>query len=337
MASDFLENVESGSIDDSLGPLELSVIIVNWNAKDHLLRAISSIESGTSAVHLEIIVIDSGSFDGCGEAIQKLHPRIRFIQSDGNIGFAKANNQAFQIARGETLLFLNPDTEVHGDAIQTLYTYLNSFAVVGVVGPKLLSSNGSIDEASIRAFPTVLNQVLESNALRKLFPRCGLWGMQRLQSNVPGEVDAVSGACLMVKRKLFEKVGMFSTHYFMYSEDMDLCLKVRQAGFSTHYVPSAVVVHHGGASSSKAEVSCFATVMLMESRWRFFRNTRSIRYAAVYRLAMLGASLMRVGLALLAWPLRKLPGAGISGDGPLKKWLAGLRWTLGGEQWVKRY
>jgi N-acetylglucosaminyl-diphospho-decaprenol L-rhamnosyltransferase len=319
--------------------MDLSIIIVNWNSKDYLLKAIASVEAETRGIEFEVVVIDGGSFDGCEEMLQQSYPHVVFIQSDKNIGFAKANNEAFKVSRGRNLLFLNPDTEVEGLAIKTLYDQLDALPNAGIVGAKLLNSDRSIQKNCIRAFPTILNQVLESDMLRNLFPRAGLWGMKPLQEGDERarEVETVSGACFMMKRSVFEQIGMFSTDYFMYSEDIDLCLKVRKAGLNTYYVPRAVVVHHGGGSSSQTGTSTFSSVMMLESRWRFFRKTRSIWYSRFYRVAMFGTCIVRVGLVLFVWPARRLAGKELSRKAVLKKWIAKLRWTIGGERWVKNY
>lgn len=160
--------------------MDLSIIIVNWNSKDYLRKAIASIETETKGIELEVIVIDGGSFDGCVEMLRRYYPQVVFIQSDKNLGFAKANNEAFKASRGRNILFLNPDTEVEGHAIKTLYDQLNALQNAGIVGPKLLNTDRSIQESCIRAFPTILNQVLESDVLRNMFPKAKLWGMKPL-------------------------------------------------------------------------------------------------------------------------------------------------------------
>ena len=140
----------------------------------------------------------------------------------------------------------------------------------------------------------------------------------------------------MIRRAHFETIGGFSSDYFMYTEDIDLCLKSQRAGRRAYYVPQAVVVHHGGGSSSQAPVSKFAAVMRVESQWRFFRKTRSPAYAALYRATLAGASVLRIALLLAAWPVR-VPLRGPRRAGALPKWAARLRWTLGGERWVRDY
>lgn len=319
--------------------MELSIIIVNWNSKEYLRKCIASILASTSGIQYEIVVIDSASFDGCGEMLRQCYPEVRFIQSEKNIGFAKANNAAFKAACGRILLFLNPDTEVVGPAIELLHRQLTSLPDAGVAGARLLNSDGSVQTSCIQAFPTILNQLLDADLLRKIIPRSSLWGMKSLfgGSDTPTEVDAVSGACLMIKRSVFEGVGMFSTEYFMYSEDIDLCFKVWKAGWRIYYIPSAVVVHHGGASSSQSSENTFSSVMMLESRWRFFRKTRHLCYCWLYRLAMFSSSIIRICLVLFIWPALSICGRASSLEAALNKWTALLRWTLGREKWVKSY
>lgn len=319
--------------------MDLSIIIVNWNSKDYLLKLIGSIEAETKGIKFEIVVIDNASYDGCDVMLKQMYPHVIFVQSDSNLGFGKANNEAFRKSYGRNLLFLNPDTEIETSAIETLYNHLNSLPSAGIVGPKLLNSDRSIQTSCIRAFPTILNQVLDSNMLRKLFPKARMWGMKPLleEKNIASRVDAVSGACLMIKRSVFEDIGMFSPDYFMYSEDIDLCYKVLKAGFHTYYVPTAIVVHYGGASSSQVSVNTFSSVTMLESRLRFFRKTRSLWYSWLYRISMFGVSVVRVGLVVFVWPVHRLYGEDSWVKPALSKWVARLLWALGGERWVKNY
>jgi N-acetylglucosaminyl-diphospho-decaprenol L-rhamnosyltransferase len=339
MASKFPEQVAVTIGLDELRPLDLSIIIVNWNSKEYLAKSIASIEAETKGINYEIVVIDSASFDGSEEMLRQNYPHVLFIQSKVNIGFARANNEAFKVSRGRNILFLNPDTDIEASAINVLFKHLESLQNVGIVGAKLLNSDRSVQESCIRAFPTILNQILDSDMLRNLFPKSRLWGTEALlaKNDLPVKVDAVSGACMMMKRAVFENIGMFSTDYFMYSEDIDLCLKVRDTGYNICYIPTAIIVHHGGGSSSQASVNTFSAVMMLESRWRFFRKTRSIWYARLYRFVMFGVCIIRIGLLLLIWVAQKLRGRRFSSGAVLKKWVARLRWAVGGESSVKRY
>jgi hypothetical protein len=320
--------------------MDLSIIIVNWNSKDYLRKCIDSILATTHGIEFEIVVIDNASFDGCEEMLQQYYPQIRFIQGQQNHGFAKANNTAFQKSRGRNLLFLNPDTEVKNSSIETLYHQLIKLPNAGIVGATLLNSDGSVQTSCIQSFPTILNQLFDSNALRNQFPKAGLWGMRPLFTGDPRptKVDAVSGACLMIKRSVFENVGMFNTEYFMYSEDIDLCFKVREASLNTYYVPTAVFIHHGGGSSSSCGLNVFSSVMMLESRWRFFRKTRGTWYGRGYRAGMFCISLIRIVLLiLLMWPALRIFSSVSSLQSSIQKWKARLRWTLCLEKWVKNH
>ena len=320
--------------------MDLSIIIVNWNSKNYLRKCIDSILTTTREIQLEIVIIDNASFDGCDEMLRPYYPQVRFIQGHQNLGFAKANNTAFQKSRGRNLLFLNPDTEVKNSSIETLYHQLIKLPDAGIVGATLLNSDGSVQTSCIQSFPTILNQLFDSNALRNQFPKASLWGMRPLFTGDPRptKVDAVSGACLMIKRSVFENVGMFNTEYFMYSEDIDLCFRVQEAFLNTYYVPTAVFIHHGGGSSYKSGVNAFSSVMMLESRWRFFRKTRGTWYARTYRTGMFFISSIRILLLLLViWPALRISCRACSIKSSIEKWRARLRWTLFLEKWVKNY
>ena len=319
--------------------MDLSIIIVNWNSKDYLHDCIASIKDETDGIQTEVVVIDSGSFDGCEEMLLESYPQVRFIQSDKNLGFARANNLAFEISHGENLLFLNPDTVITSLAIRTLYQNLCSLPYSGAVGAKLLNSDGTVQMTSIRCFPNIVNQFLESNMLRRWFPQSFLWGMSPLFEKliIPCEVDAVSGACLMIKRAAFESIGMFSTDYFMYSEDIDICYKLREAGWKTFYVPTAVVVHYGGESSSKSTVNVFSSVMMLESRWRYFMKTRPLWYCWLYRLSVFIASITRIVGVIFLLPFGAQCRQRLRLESVRNKWTARLFWSVGGEKWVKTY
>jgi len=325
--------------------MDLSIIIVNWNSKDYLRACLESLlaqhpQTGDpSRMSYEVIVIDSGSLDGCGEMLAADFPEVRFIQSQDNLGFAKANNQAVDAATGDYLLFLNPDTEFESPAIQTLFETMQSLPDAGILGARLLNSDRSLQTSAVQAFPNLANQLFALDALRRRFPKAAIWGTSALyaENGQPSEVDVVSGACMLMKRELFEQVDRFTTAYFMYSEDVDLCYKVRAAGLKTYYVPQAEIIHHGGSSSERSEVSTFASVMILESRWKYFRATRSPGYSWLYRLLMGLMSLFRVSIALVLYGWDKLRSREARYQFALKKWLARLRWTLGLETWVKKY
>jgi N-acetylglucosaminyl-diphospho-decaprenol L-rhamnosyltransferase len=317
--------------------IDLSVIIVNWNSKDYLRSCLTSVFAHTS-LSLEVVVIDSGSFDGCEQMLREHHSQVRFIESADNLGFAKANNRAFIESTGDCVLFLNPDTELSGPAIDTLFARLNSLPNCGAVGGKLLNSDGTIQYSSIQAMPTILNRLLDCDSLKTRWPRSSLWGMAPLYESAKAavEVEAISGACVMLKRSVFEEVGRFSEDYFMYAEDVDLSHKVRMAGYQNYYVPEATLIHHGG-SSSKESANTFTAVMMPEATLRFLRKTRGAEYALCYRVVMCASALGR----LIALGLAVTFGVGgcrnPSEAASFRKWLAVLRWSLSRDELVKKY
>jgi GT2 family glycosyltransferase len=177
----------------------------------------------------------------------------------------------------------------------------------------------------VQSFPTVINQVLACEFFRRIFPRWSIWGLAPLYASEPSQAEAVSGACILVKKEAFDRVGGFGDYYFMYGEDLDLCFKLRQAGYRVYHIPETTIVHFGGGSTNN---SSFSNVMMRESVYRFLQHNRGNFSAASYRMAMAAASVVRV---LLILPL--LAVSGRAGNrlrlGSLRKWLAIFRWSLG--------
>jgi GT2 family glycosyltransferase len=318
--------------------MDLSIIIVNWNSKDYLRNCIASIFANTQGIEFEIVVIDAASFDGCDEMLRKCYPQVRFIQSDRNLGFAKANNAAFTISLGRNLLFLNPDTELASSAVKTMYEWLCRLPNVGAVGCKILNADRSVQTSCIKSFPTIMNQFLDSASLRALWPKSHVWGMAALfgTGTVPEEVEAISGACIMLKRSVFEQVGRFSQEYFMYAEDVDLCHKIRQAGYKNLYVPEATVIHFGGGSTQKV-LSEFTEIMMRESNWRFLSKTRGKLYGLAYRSATLLCAIARIAVLLILLPGLIVRQGGESCRVSLRKWRAILAWSIGFDDRVRNH
>ena len=317
--------------------LDLSIIIVNWKSVEYLRKCLRSIYQGEPGISLEIIVVDNASNDNCREILLREFQDVRCICLEKNLGFAGANNVGFRHSTGRYILFLNPDTEIVGSALSVLKSALDADPIVGLVGAKLLNSDLSIQTSCLQAFPTVLNQIFDAEFLRNAFPRARLWGNWPLFESdpLPRAVDVVSGACMMLPRDVFEKIGHFSNEYFMYSEDVDLCLRIHKAGLRSCYVGSAVVVHHGGKSSSQEEQSGFANVLLRESRLRLLKIWRGRGYSNLYRASIACVALCRVtllGIMLVPFGARKRR-ALLSAA---KKWLRILRWALGMEAWARR-
>ena len=253
---------------------ELSIIFVNWNSLQYIHDCLRSLYTHTIGVSFEVIVVDNRSPE-CGiETLRQDFPEISIIMSDINLGFAGANNLGFKQSIGRYVLFLNPDTELNGPAIQTLLTKLKELPDAGIVGCQLLNTDLTIQTSCIQTFPTVLNQLLDIESLKQRWPACPLWNIAPLYetSNEAFSVEVISGACMLMKREVFESAGMFSEEYFMYAEDLDLCYKMKQLGLRNYYVGKAQVIHHGGKSSSQGPISQWSTFMKLRAIQKFSRR-----------------------------------------------------------------
>ena len=314
-------------------------MIVNWNSAEYTISCVSSIDAQTKNLEFEIIVVDNASADDSCQVIQERCPSVKLVRSRQNAGFARANNLGFQHSSGRILLFLNPDTQLRGPAINLMYACLDSSADIGVLGCRLLNSDLSVQTSCIQPFPTILNQVADAELLRERFPGLKLWGMRPLfctNRGKPVTVDAVSGACQMIRREVFEKVGLFSTDYFMYMEDIELCYKVGESGKRVCYLGSATIVHHGGQSSKRRGAENFSGPMMKESMLKFLRKSRGPVYAGLYRLSMFWVSVLRVGALAVLLPI---PSAQRDKDSlwcSLIKWFKILRWSVGLEAWTRQ-
>jgi N-acetylglucosaminyl-diphospho-decaprenol L-rhamnosyltransferase len=309
---------------------DLSIICVNWNSLDYLLECIASIYEHTRGISYEVIVVDNASPEGRIEILEQQFPQVKIVRSDKNIGFAGANNLGFRQSSGQHVLLLNPDTKLIGPAITIMLEQIDSLPDAGIVGCKLLNTDLSTSTSSIQKFPTILNQLLNVEYLRLAFPSFPLWDISPLFSETshPIKVEVIPGACMMLKRDTFERVGLLTEDYFMYAEDIDLNYKLRKLGLSSYYVGAAQIVHHGGGSSSRQKVSQWSTVMTYKAMLRFYRTSRGRMYAAAYRAAMGLAAAARLALLAIMFPFGDRDGIRCAAA----KWSTVLKWALGVER-----
>jgi len=314
--------------------MNLSVIIINWNSADYMRTCIGTLIEKTIGIDFEIIVIDNGSFDRCESMIRNEFPTVRFFQSVTNLGFGKANNYGSEKAAGDYLLFLNPDTELIDNALHGMLSIIKSLPAAGVLGCKLLNSDQSLQTSCVQPFPTVLNQVFDSDLVHQYVPVMSRHRMWQ-SDGIPKKVQAISGACLMIKRKIFEEIGKFSPEYFMYTEDLDLCYKADRAGYSNYYTDAYSVIHHGGGSSHKRKENSYANIQMRESVYKFLKKTRGGPYAEVYKKAMLINGIIRCLLLSIFLAPSLLTGREAKWKSSLRKWKGIIRWTLGAERWAR--
>jgi GT2 family glycosyltransferase len=318
--------------------MDLSIIIVNWNSADYIRKCLESIYNQTKDLNFEVIVVDNASYDGCSEVIGNEFPEAKFVQSNKNLGFAAANNLGFTHCSGESLLFLNPDTKVVGDAITIMLRHLRTLPDAGAVGCKLLNFDSSIQTTCIQPFPTILNQFLDTDYLILRFPGLRIWGVRPLffYSGKPEPVEVICGACIMTRREVFERVGMFREDYFMYGEDLDLCFKIRKIGLKNYYAGDACVVHYGGRSAKQIKANYLNTVVKRESVAIFLQKHRGESVATLYRVSTVFASVIRLGILLLLFPAGAVCRRMDSIAAGFDKWSKVLSWSLGRERWAAR-
>lgn len=318
---------------------DLSIIIVNWNSLEFAKNCIASIEATTHGVSYEIIVVDNASPEGGCAEIASQFPGVKVIALEQNIGFGAANNLGAAQASGRDLLFLNPDTLVLNDALSRMMAVLDAKEECGAVGCRLLNGDRTLQTSCIQPFPTVLNQLLAFDWLKRRWPGLPLFGMRALY--VAGGrglhvVDVVSGACIMAKRQVFEQVGGFHREYFMYAEEVDLCYCIRNAGRKVLYVGDAQVLHFGGQSTKKKEDG-FSDTLMRDSVFKFLRRSRGNPYAFLYRTALLLSAMVRMAVLVAVFPFSAIPNRFVRRDAvkrAFKKWRNIARWSLAPASWI---
>jgi GT2 family glycosyltransferase len=231
--------------------LRVSVIVVNWNVRDLLRECLRSLDRLTplNSDDAEILVVDNDSSDGSVGMLRREFPTVSVIANRENVGFGRANNQAFARCRGRYVLLLNPDTVVLDDAVARMTELLDARADVGAVGSRLVNPDGSLQRWTAGAFPSVWNLACHYFFVDRLIPAGLRPRSPFLEQDVAddADVDWVSGACLMLRRAAVGET-IFDERFFMYGEDLDLCERLRRRGWRVLYAPRATVIHHHGAS-----------------------------------------------------------------------------------------
>ena len=285
--------------------MKLSIIIVSWNVRKELTDCIASINNNSPACEYEIIVVDNASSDGSVELIQKEFPQIRIIANSSNLGFATANNQALKIAAGDYILLLNPDTIVHKNSLDSLIKVLEENPDFGMCGPKLIDENAVLYH-SIGYIPT-FRSILHS---KTFFRSLGVFRGHYKKLTAPnfnydkqGDVEQLSGAALMVRRPLMDKIGGMDEKFFLYYEDVDFCLRIRKAGLKIIYVPSATITHIGGKSSE--QVSARKRIILYKSLFIYFRKHKgkfkTQLFGLIFKPAIIFKDIFNLLINLLAY------------------------------------
>ncbi|HZW71158.1 MAG TPA: glycosyltransferase family 2 protein [Hanamia sp.] len=238
--------------------LQLSVIIVNYNVKYFLELCLLSVEKALKNIEGEIIVIDNHSTDGSFDFFKNRFVNVTFIWNKTNTGFAKANNQALKIARGNFILFLNPDTIVSEDCFEKCLFFIQSKNNEIALGIKMLDGSGQFLKESKRSFPTPATSFYKLSGLSKLFPHSKIFSryhLGNLNENETQPVDVLAGAFMLIPKKILDITGAFDEAFFMYGEDIDLSYRIQKAGFENYYFAESAIIHFKGESTRKGSLN----------------------------------------------------------------------------------
>jgi len=254
----------------------LSISIVNFNTGEYLLNCIRSLDKLRNGTDIEIWIVDNASSDNSLKVTKEEFPNLHYLENKENFGFGKAQNIALRQIKSDYILLLNPDTEVPPGVISTMLSFMDSTKVVGAASPKVILGNGQLDLAAHRGFPTPVA------AFRYYFlGDDSLYHLSKKSMDKPHEVDSISGSFFLTRKFVLEKVGYFDEDFFMYGEDLDLCFRIKEAGFKIMYLPEISVIHHKGISSGLKKITQQLTTADLETRKRSldaFYNAMKIFY-----------------------------------------------------------
>jgi len=302
-------------------PPDVTIAIVSWNARGYLRRCLASLfpllhpadpdvraawqaaglepgAPGPENVSWEVVVVDQESLDGSAEMVEQEFPQVNLVRQKPNLGFSGGNNVAYRHARGRYFLLLNSDTVVRPGWLTELVEYAEAHPRAGLIGPKLLNPDGSL-QYSCRRFPSLGAGAFRHTPLEWFFPKNQYtvdYLMKEWDHNSPREVDWLSGACLMARREMIEEIGGLDDRYFMYFEDVDWARRAHDSGWEVHYVPSPVVLHEIGKSSDRRPKRMI--VMHHESAYKYFRQHSKLGKSAPGRAALAVGLAGRAALTL---------------------------------------
>ena len=249
----------------------VSLLIVSYNVRQYIAHAIDAIIK-SDLDDFEIIIIDNNSFDNTASYLKERYSHLRqikIVQNEENIGFGKAINQAASLAKGQYYLILNPDTIIQEETISTLKEYLDSNPEVGMVGPKVLNADGTLQLACKRSFPTLGVALPKLLGFSRIFPKskwAGKYNLTYLDEDEISSVDAISGSCMFIRSFLFHELKGFDERFFMFGEDLDLCSRIWKNNYEIHYVPTTQIVHYQGESVKSApfdSINAFYNAMIL--------------------------------------------------------------------------
>jgi GT2 family glycosyltransferase len=295
--------------DNDKNKIDLSVIIVNWNTKELLKSCLDSFYREMKEFTSEIFVVDNSSSDGSAEMVKKEFPEVILIENIKNVGFAKANNQAFHLAGGRFVLLLNPDTVILNNAVSKMLRFIGEKKKIGAVGPKLVNTDGSVQYECARNFPSLLTAFSSFFLLERYFPKSMLFGKRNLgwwNHEDSRAIPCLSGACVIVRKEIFDKIGLFDEHIPMFLDDVDLCYRIKRSGFINYYLSSAEVIHLVGQSRKKNKNHKLLEAMYVQAYDYFFQKHYNKSYFYLNKIITFFGSLFRMILIAFLYPLANI-------------------------------
>ena len=278
--------------------VDLSIVIVSWNTRDLLDACLRSVLSEAEAAGLavEIFVVDNASTDQSADMVRRCYPSVKVIENLHNPGFAGANNQALALAGGRYSLLLNPDTVVLPGGLGALVRFMDEHPGAGAAGARLLNADGSL-QPSCSPEPTLGRETWRLFHLDSVKP-LGVYHMYEWSTEEPRQVDVVQGAAMIVRAAVLHQVGMLDDSYFMYSEEVDWCTRIRRAGWQIYWTPAARIIHYGGQSSRQIADAMF--LQLYRGKVQYFHKHTGQVTTGMYKLVLGFATLARIAASPLA-------------------------------------
>lgn len=277
----------------------LSIIIVNYNAGHYLENCLRSVYAETNQITFDVWVVDNNSKDESVSMIRRNFPLVNLIENKANIGFAGANNEALSKCTGDYVLLLNPDTLILDNAIEKTVGFLDENPQTGIAGCKVLNEDGTLQLACRRSIPTPGVAFFRLAGLSRLFPNSKMmaeYNLTYLNPDKPHEVDAVSGAFLMIRRRVIDKIGTLDERFFMYGEELDWCLRTKKAEWKVMYYPDAGVIHYKGeCSKSNSRKAAFE---FHRSMYLFHKKHFADNYNPAINIIIYAGILLK---ALVSW------------------------------------
>lgn len=270
--------------------VDLSVVVVNYNNGKVLEACLPSLDRALTGIDAEVVISDNGSTDGSLAWARATFPKYRILENNANLGFAEANNRAFDVVRGRHILLLNPDTVVHEGAVRAMTALLEENARAGAVGCKLLNADGS-RQISARTFPTWMSYLLEFTGLSHRFTKSRFFGRYHMtfwNGESARVVDWVTGAALMIKREVLERVRGLDHYFFLTYDEVDWCHRIKDAGYQVWYTPKGVITHLDRQSepqkNPKPEARIKYLTVERNSRVRYFVKHHGLLHAILIEM-----------------------------------------------------